>query len=173
MVLAYHNTYGVDALITRCSNNFGSYQFPEKLIPHFVLRLLNNQKLPLYGDGKNIRDWLHVDDHCDAILKVLLKGESGEVYNIGGNNEWSNYDITQTILNEFNLDNNSISYVDDRLGHDRRYAIDASKIIRELNWHPCITNEQNILSKTIVWYIKNLKWLNERWFETSHTSLSS
>ena len=124
-------------LITRCSNNYGPYQFPEKVIPLFVTNLMEGKKVPLYGDGMNIRDWLHVEDHCEAIWAVLTRGKPGEVYNIGGNNEITNRKITETILAEMGKDwDDSVQYVKDRPGHDRRYAIDASKIKRELGWEP-------------------------------------
>lgn len=158
LVKAYHRTYGLNAVITRCSNNFGPYQFPEKVIPLFVTNLLEGNKVPLYGDGKNVRDWLHVDDHCEALLAVLERGSSGEIYNIGGNNERSNLELTQTILSLSGKDNSWMQYVPDRPGHDRRYAIDASKAARELNWHPTRSAWPDALAKTIDWYRNNDKW---------------
>src|SRR5688572_5206273 len=132
LALAYHHTYGMNVVVTRCSNNFGPYQYPEKVIPLFVTNLIDGKKVPLYGDGKNVRDWLHVIDHCEAILAVLERGLAGEVYNIGGNNERSNNELTRSILKIMGLGEEMIQPVTDRLGHDRRYAIDAAKIKREL-----------------------------------------
>ncbi len=158
LVRAYYHTFGVDAVITRCSNNYGPYQYPEKLIPFFIKRLLNNQSVPVYGDGLNVRDWLYVDDHCSAIDVVLHKGIAGEVYNIGGNNEKTNVDITKIILNALNKPDSLIEYVSDRLGHDRRYAIDNTKIREELGWEPKYTFETGI-KETIAWYLNNSTWL--------------
>ncbi|GAW31241.1 dTDP-glucose 4,6-dehydratase [Carboxydocella sp. JDF658] len=157
LVRAYHETYGLPTLITRCSNNYGPYQYPEKLIPFFIKRALADEYLPVYGDGMNIRDWLHVEDHCRAIDLVLQKGRIGEVYNIGGNNERTNIEITRLILQELNKPESLIKFVQDRLGHDRRYAIDASKIKTELGWQPEYTFEQGI-KETIKWYLENRKW---------------
>lgn len=157
LVRAYHETYGLPVLITRCSNNYGPYQFPEKLIPFFIKRLLNGQTVPVYGDGLHIRDWLHVEDHCSAIDLVLRKGRVGEVYNIGGNNEKTNIEITKLILAELDKPESMIEYVEDRLGHDRRYAIDSSKIKSELGWSPKITFEDGI-KQTIAWYLDNRHW---------------
>ena len=136
LVSAYHHTFGMDALITRCSNNYGPYQFPEKLIPLLITNLMDGLKIPIYGDGMNVRDWLHVEDHCAGILLALEKGKAGETYNIGGGNERTNIDIARQLLALLGKDESSIRYVEDRLGHDRRYAIDASKIRRELGWEP-------------------------------------
>ncbi|TLM97623.1 dTDP-glucose 4,6-dehydratase, partial [bacterium] len=157
LVRAYHETYGLPALITRCSNNYGPYQFPEKLIPFFIKRLLNNQTVPVYGDGLNVRDWLHVEDHCSAIDLVLQKGRIGEVYNIGGNNEKTNIEITKLVLAGLDKPESMIEYVQDRLGHDRRYAIDSSKIQKELGWVPKISFEEGI-KQTIAWYLENRAW---------------
>lgn len=157
LVRAYHETYGLPVLITRCSNNYGQYQFPEKLIPFFIKRLLNGQKVPVYGDGLNVRDWLHVADHCAAIDAVLQRGRIGEVYNIGGNNEKTNMEITKLVLAGLNKSENMIEYVQDRLGHDRRYAIDSAKIQRELGWQPAISFEDGI-KQTIAWYLENKEW---------------
>ncbi len=158
MARAYYHTFGMPVLITRCSNNYGPYQFPEKLIPLFVTNLIEGRKVPLYGDGMNIRDWLYVEDHCDAIWTVLNKGRPGEVYNIGGNNELANRTITETILRAMDKPwNEWVHYVKDRPGHDRRYAIDASKIKRELNWEPRHRFEQAI-RQTIQWYVQNESW---------------
>ncbi len=155
---AYFDTYGFPVLITRCSNNYGPYQFPEKLIPLMINNAKNDKPLPVYGDGMNIRDWLYVDDHCDAILTVANKGKPGEVYNIGGNNEIRNIDIVKKILNELGKPETLIQYVSDRLGHDRRYAIDASKLKNELGWEPNYRFEEQI-KYTIQWYLNNTEWL--------------
>lgn len=157
MVRAYNETYNFPANITRCSNNYGPYQFPEKLIPLFSTNAMEDKELPIYGDGKNVRDWLHVKDHCRAIDTVLRKGEIGEVYNIGGNNEKTNLEITEAILNTLNKPKDLIKFVKDRLGHDRRYAIDSSKMKEELNWEPEYTFEEGI-AETIQWYIDNEDW---------------
>ena len=158
LVRAYYHTFKMPVLTTRCSNNYGPYQFPEKLIPLFVTNLIEGKKVPLYGDGMNVRDWLYVDDHCQAIWTVLNKGTPGEVYNIGGNNEIPNRKITETILREMGKNwDESVQYVKDRPGHDRRYAIDASKIKRELGWEPQHLFDQAIKA-TIEWYRKNELW---------------
>lgn len=157
IVMAYHHTFGLPVNITRCSNNYGPYQFPEKLIPLFVTNLMEGKKVPLYGDGLNIRDWLFVEDHCSAIDTVLHKGKVGEIYNVGGNNEKTNKYITETVLKYLGKDEKSINYVADRLGHDRRYAIDATKIKEELGWQPKYKFEQAI-EKTIDWYLNNKEW---------------
>lgn len=154
---AYIHTHGLPVLITRCSNNYGPYQFPEKLIPLMIAKALNNEQLPVYGDGKNIRDWLYVDDHCSGILAVLEKGKLGEVYNIGGNNEWYNIDIVKLILEKLGKGEDLITYVKDRPGHDRRYAIDSSKIMNELGWSPAYQFPEGI-EMTINWYIENESW---------------
>ncbi|MHC4997002.1 MAG: dTDP-glucose 4,6-dehydratase [Planctomycetota bacterium] len=158
LVNAYHHTFGLDTVITRCSNNFGPYQFPEKVIPLFVTNLIEGKKVPLYGDGKNVRDWLHVDDHCEAILTALQKGKPGEVYNIGGNNERSNLELTHMILGAMGKGEEMIEYVSDRLGHDRRYAIDASKIKNELGWEPTRSAWPGALEATVRWYVDNAEW---------------
>lgn len=157
LVQAYHRTYGLPVSITRCSNNYGPYQFPEKLIPLMITNALEDKPLPVYGDGLNIRDWLHVWDHCAALDLVLHQGKPGEVYNIGGNNEWANIDIVRRILSELSKPESLITFVKDRPGHDRRYAIDASKIKRELGWQPKISFEQG-LRNTIKWYCTNREW---------------
>ncbi len=157
LVMAYHHTFGLNVNITRCSNNYGPYQFPEKLIPLFITNALDNKQVPLYGDGLNIRDWLFVEDHCSAIDTVLHKGKNGEIYNVGGNNEKTNRYITDTILKYLGKDKSLIKYVADRLGHDRRYAIDATKIKEELGWEPKYKFEQAI-EKTIQWYLNNKQW---------------
>lgn len=158
LVLAYHHTFGFPAVVTRCSNNFGPYQYPEKVIPLFVTNLIDGLKVPLYGDGKNVRDWLHVIDHCEAILTVLDCGRVGEVYNIGGNNERSNLELTHSILELIGCGREMIQTVTDRLGHDRRYAIDASKIKRELGWQPTRSAWPNALKQTLEWYKANEAW---------------
>jgi dTDP-glucose 4,6-dehydratase len=157
LVNAYHHTYGMDVVITRCSNNYGPYQYPEKLIPLLVTNLMDGKQIPIYGDGKNVRDWLHVEDHCAGILLALEKGKAGEAYNIGGNNEMENIRIAQKLLSLLGKDETFIRYVEDRLGHDRRYAIDASKIRRELGWTPRHDFESGIKS-TVEWYQANEKW---------------
>ncbi len=158
LVRAYFETYKLPVLITRCSNNYGPYQYPEKLIPFFVSQLLKGEKVPVYGDGLNVRDWLYVYDHCAAIDAVLHKGQIGEVYNIGGHNEKNNLEITKLILNIMGKDENSIQYVEDRLGHDKRYAIDNTKIQTQLGWQPSVTFEDGIKS-TIEWYLGNQEWM--------------
>lgn len=158
LVRAYFETYKMPNLITRCSNNYGPYQYPEKLIPYFITRLLKGEKVPVYGDGLNVRDWLYVYDHCEAIDTVLNKGRVGEVYNIGGHNEKTNMEITRLILEAMGKDESSIEYVKDRLGHDRRYAIANDKIQSELNWEPSIKFEDGI-KLTINWYLNNQKWI--------------
>lgn len=160
IVRAYHETYGLPVNITRCSNNYGPYQFPEKLIPLMINNALQEKSLPVYGDGKQIRDWLHVDDHCSAIDTVLHKGQVGEVYNIGGNNEKENIEIVKLILCSLGKSEDLITHVQDRLGHDRRYAIDNSKITSELDWSPSYTFENGIV-QTIQWYLENKEWMNE------------
>jgi dTDP-glucose 4,6-dehydratase len=157
LVRSYFETFGFPAMITRCSNNYGAFQFPEKLIPLMITNALRDKPLPVYGDGKNIRDWLFVKDHCSAIATVLHKGTPGKVYNIGGNNEWHNIDIVKHILAELGKPESLITYVKDRLGHDRRYAIDASYIKKELGWSPSVTFEQGI-KQTIQWYLDNKWW---------------
>ena len=157
LVMAYHHTFGLNVNITRCSNNYGPYQFPEKLIPLFITNALADKQVPLYGDGLNIRDWLFVEDHCSAIDTVLHKGKNGEIYNVGGNNEKTNKYITDTILKYLGKDSSLIKYVADRLGHDRRYAIDATKIKEDLGWQPKYKFEQAI-EKTIEWYLNNKSW---------------
>lgn len=154
---AYYHTHKLPILITRCSNNYGPYQFPEKLIPLMIAKALDGEKLPIYGDGKNVRDWLYVEDHCSAICEVLHKGKIGEVYNIGGNNEWYNIDIVKIILKLLGKSEDQISYVKDRPGHDRRYAIDSTKIQTELGWKPAYKFESGI-AETIKWYVDNESW---------------
>ncbi|RKJ54598.1 dTDP-glucose 4,6-dehydratase [bacterium 1XD42-1] len=158
LVRAYYQTYGMPVNITRCSNNYGPYQFPEKLIPLMIHNALQNKPLPVYGDGMQIRDWLHVQDHCAAIAAVLEKGKIGEVYNVGGNNEKANIEIIRLILQELEKSENLITYVKDRPGHDRRYAIDNTKITTELGWKPVYTFEKGI-QETVQWYLNNLDWV--------------
>ena len=158
VVRAYHETYGLPVNITRCSNNYGPYQFPEKLIPLMINNCKNGKKLPVYGDGMQIRDWLHVSDHCGAIHTVLMKGKVGEVYNIGGNNEKANIEIVKLIIKELGASEELIEYVQDRPGHDRRYAIDNTKITTELGWEPAYTFERGI-HETIKWYMENEQWM--------------
>ncbi|MBQ8460259.1 dTDP-glucose 4,6-dehydratase [bacterium] len=158
LVRAYRETYGLPTLNTRCSNNYGPYQYPEKLIPFFISKILKGEKVPVYGDGLNVRDWLYVYDHCEAIDVVLHQGKIGEVYNIGGHNEKTNIEITRIILDAMGKDENSIEYVKDRLGHDKRYAISNDKITKELDWKPSITFEKGI-KITIDWYLNNQNWI--------------
>jgi len=157
LLQAYHHTFELPVLITRCSNNYGPYQFPEKLIPLFVTNLMEGKKVPVYGDGRQVRDWIHVTDHYRALLAVLERGRVGEVYNIGGNNEQYNIDITRMILQHLGKDESYIEHVTDRPGHDRRYAIDATKIHTELGWQPQIDFAQG-LAETIDWYVNHKPW---------------
>lgn len=156
---SFYDTFGFPVLITRCSNNYGPCQFPEKLIPLMISKAMKNEKLPVYGDGKNVRDWLYVEDHCSAIRTVLNKGKAGEVYNIGGNCEIQNIEIVKMILDNLNKSHSLINYVRDRLGHDRRYAIDASKIKKELGWEPEHRFDEKI-KDTIQWYVDNQDWVS-------------
>lgn len=184
LVRAYHHTYGLPTLTTNCSNNYGRFQFPEKLIPLMILNARDGKPLPVYGDGKNVRDWLHVDDHCEAIATVLRKGKSGDTYNIGGWNEKPNIEIVKTICDLVDemapcqgpSRRELITYVKDRPGHDRRYAMDASKIERELGWRPKETLESG-LSKTVRWYLENPDWVADvtsgsyrQWIATHYSS---
>jgi len=157
LVRAYHETFGLPVNITRCSNNYGPYQFPEKLIPLMIKNALADQPLPVYGDGSNVRDWLHVEDHCRAIDLVLHHGRDGEVYNVGGNNERTNLEIVRTILQHLGKPESLIQFVQDRPGHDKRYAIDATKIRRELGWTPKYTFDVGI-RHTIDWYLEHRDW---------------
>ncbi len=158
LVRAAHHTFGLDVVTTRCSNNFGPYQFPEKVIPLFVTNLMEGERVPLYGDGLNVRDWLHVIDHCEAIVRVLERGTAGGVYNIGGNNERSNLELTRSILEIMGRDDRMIEHVADRPGHDRRYAIDASRIRYELGWVPTRSAWPGALRETVAWYQGNESW---------------
>jgi len=159
MVEAFGHTWGLNYNITRCSNNYGPYQFPEKMIPLMINNALDDRELPVYGDGLYVRDWLYVDDHCTAVWAVLENGKSGQVYNIGGCNEKTNLEVIGLILERLGKDKSLIRHVKDRPGHDRRYAIDASKIMSELGWRPSVTFADGI-NKTIKWYLNNHKWLN-------------
>jgi dTDP-glucose 4,6-dehydratase len=184
LVRAYHHTYGLPMLTTNCSNNYGPFQFPEKLIPLMILNARDGKPLPVYGDGQNVRDWLYVEDHCEAIAAVLARGQVGQTYNIGGWNEKRNLDIVETIcdiVDELAGRSGSsrrglITFVKDRPGHDRRYAMDASKIERELGWRPRETFESGI-RKTVRWYLENEEWVREvtsgsyrQWIETHYSS---
>ena len=157
ITLAYGHTFGLDVVVTRCSNNFGRYQFPEKLIPLMIVNALHDKPLPVYGDGGNVRDWLHVEDHCEALLTVLERGRAGEVYNIGGGAERKNIDLVRGLLVLLGKSEELIRFVADRPGHDRRYAIDPSKIRAELGWKPAHTFEQG-LAETVRWYVDHPAW---------------
>jgi len=187
LVRAWHHTYGLPAIITNCSNNYGPYQFPEKLIPLMILNALAGRPLPVYGDGANVRDWLHVQDHCAAIREVLARGRPGETYNIGGNGEKTNYEVVRAVcalLDEARPHRKSphaelIAFVKDRPGHDRRYAIDATKISRELGWKPAETFESG-LRKTVAWYLDNPEWVAHvtsgayrKWIELNYVNRES
>jgi len=158
LVRAFGHTWGMDYVITRCSNNYGQYQFPEKMIPLMIQNALKDKELPVYGDGLYVRDWLYVGDHCRAIWRAMTAGRAGEVYNIGGCNEKTNLEVVSIILKELGKPESLIKHVKDRPGHDRRYAIDASKAMSELDWRPLVTFEEGI-KKTIRWYLENEKWL--------------
>lgn len=159
IVRAYHETFGMPVNITRCSNNYGPYQFPEKLIPLMIHNCLNGKELPIYGDGMQVRDWLHVSDHCSAIDTVLHEGKDGEVYNIGGNNEKANIEIVKLIIETLGKSEDLIKHVKDRPGHDRRYAIDNTKITTQLGWEPAHTFDRGI-KETIQWYMNNTEWID-------------
>lgn len=176
-VRAYHETFGLPMNITRCSNNYGPYQFPEKLIPLMINNCLDSKPLPIYGDGMQIRDWLYVEDHCIAIDTVLHKGKNGEIYNIGGNNEKTNIEIVKLIIDKLKKSKELIKYIEDRPGHDRRYAIDNSKITKELGWQPSYTFEEGI-QYTIEWYLEHLEWMDaivsgeyKMYYDKAYTSL--
>ena len=157
LVMAYHRTYGLPVTISRCSNNYGPYQFPEKLIPLMTVNALENKPLPVYGNGENIRDWLYVEDHCKAIDLIISKGRAGEIYNVGGHNEMKNIDIVKTILSVLGKSDELITYVEDRKGHDLRYAVDPSKIEHELDWKPEKDFSEGI-KETVKWYLDNRNW---------------
>jgi dTDP-glucose 4,6-dehydratase len=183
LVRAYHHTYGLPTVITNCSNNYGPFQFPEKLIPLMILNALSEKPLPVYGDGQNVRDWLYVEDHCEALAQVLEKGRVGQTYNIGGWNERTNLEVVRTIcaiLDELRPAAKSrealITFIKDRPGHDRRYAMDTSKIERELGWKPEETFETG-LRKTVEWYLTNANWINgvltgeyQKWIDKQYQS---
>jgi dTDP-glucose 4,6-dehydratase len=154
---SYNRTHGMDVVITRCSNNYGTHHFPEKLIPLFITNLIEGKKIPVYGTGENVRDWLHVDDHCRGIYAVLINGRSGEVYNIGGGRELTNNEITSLILEAMDADEFSVEYVQDRKGHDHRYSVDWTKINRDLGYQPQVKFEDG-LKETIQWYRDNVAW---------------
>ena len=160
LVMAYYRTYGLSVTISRCSNNYGPYQFPEKLIPLTIMKALNNEKIPVYGTGANVRDWIHVYDHNVAIDLIVRKGKNGEIYNIGSNSEMNNLEIVKTILNHLNKNEKLITFVKDRPGHDRRYAMDTTKIEKELGWK-CKYNFEKGIKETIDWYCNNVDWLND------------
>lgn len=174
LVLAYHRTYGLPVTVSRCSNNYGPYQFPEKLIPLMISKASKNESLPVYGEGLNVRDWLYVKDHCYGILAVIEKGHVGEVYNLGGHNERNNLYIVKRILSELGKSEELITHVADRHGHDQRYAIDPAKANAELNWNPTTTFEDGI-KLTIDWYKENQWWLdecnktNQEWLNKNYT----
>lgn len=177
LVMAYHHTYQMPVMVTRCSNNYGPYQFPEKLIPLFITNLLEGQQVPVYGDGQNVRDWLHVSDHCRAIRRVLEAGKPGGVYNIGGSCERTNLQITELLLETLGCGPERIRHVPDRLGHDRRYAIDSTKIQEELGWRPQVTFTDG-LRQTIDWYRENDSWWRRiksgeylKYYETQYGTL--
>ena len=157
LVLAYYRTYGLPVTISRCSNNYGPYHFPEKLIPLMITNALENKRLPVYGKGENVRDWLYVEDHCEAIDLIVRKGRVGEIYNIGGHNERTNLSVVKGILSILGKDESLIEYVTDRPGHDLRYAIDHTKISKELGWLPKTSFEEGI-KKTVEWYLDNKEW---------------
>jgi dTDP-glucose 4,6-dehydratase len=157
LVRSYVHTFGLPGVITRCSNNYGPYQFPEKVIPLFITNLLRNQPVPVYGDGLNVRDWIHVRDHCAAIYQVLRKGRIGEIYNVGGRCEKTNLELTHTLLRIMDKPPSLLNYVTDRLGHDRRYAIDCTKVEKELGWQPAIPFDDG-LRQTVDWYRANVAW---------------
>lgn len=158
LCMAYYRTYGTPITVSRCSNNLGPYQFPEKLIPLMVERALNNVPLPVYGDGKNVRDWLYAKDHCRAVDMIVRSGKIGEIYNIGGNSEMSNIEVVKTILDILGKPDSLITYVKDRPGHDRRYAINSEKLQNQLGWKP-ETNFSEGIQKTIKWYCDNPEWV--------------
>lgn len=170
LVLAYHRTYGLPVTISRCSNNYGPYQFPEKLIPLMIINALQDNLLPVYGDGKNVRDWLYVEDHCRAIDLILQKGQTGEIYNVGGHNEMQNLHIVKLICKELGKPKSLITYVKDRKGHDKRYAIEPTKIHNELGWLPK-TRFKDGIKETIQWYLENRDWWEQILDKMSERSL--
>jgi dTDP-glucose 4,6-dehydratase len=160
LVLAAHKTFGQDVVVTRCSNNYGPYQFPEKLVPLMILQALADQALPVYGDGLNVRDWIHVEDHCAAVFDVLMQGRAGEIYNVGADSERRNLDLVRSILSHLGKSEDLIQFVPDRPGHDRRYAIDSTKLRTEIGWKPLRDFERG-LAETIEWYRQNESWWRE------------
>ncbi len=160
LVLAFNRTYGLPVTVSRCSNNYGPYQFPEKLIPLMIMRAQEDKSLPVYGEGLNIRDWLYVDDHCKAIDMIIHNGRVGEVYNVGGHNERRNIDVVKTVLSHLSKPESLITYVKDRAGHDLRYAIDPAKITSELGWTPETAFDDG-MKKTVEWYLENVEWLED------------
>ena len=160
LALSYYKTFDLPIIVTRCSNNYGPNQFPEKFLPLMLLNIIKNKKIPIYGDGLHIRDWIYVEDHCSAIMDILLKGKVGEIYNIGANKEFQNLELAKLLLKIMNKSENLIKFVPDRPGHDRRYAIDSSKIRNKLKWKPKISFDEGI-KKTINWYRNNQDWINE------------
>ena len=160
LVMAYHRTYGLPVTISRCSNNYGPYQFPEKLIPLVISKALNNEKIPVYGTGKNVRDWIHVIDHNIGVDLIVREGRDGEVYNLGGHSERSNLDVVKTILKQMGKDESLIEFVSDRKGHDLRYAIDSTKSEKELGWK-LTRNFEDGLKETVDWYLNNQDWIND------------
>ena len=158
IALSYYKTYGMDVCVTRCTNNYGPNQYPEKLIPLFILNASEDKQVPVYGDGLNVREWIHVEDHSAAVASVIFKGKPGEIYNIGSDNELNNLEITRLILQNVGKDDSLIKYVEDRLGHDRRYAIDSSKIKKELGWSVKKPFDQG-LKETVQWYLENKEWV--------------
>jgi dTDP-glucose 4,6-dehydratase len=160
LALACFKTFGQDVVVTRCSNNYGPYQFPEKLIPLMIIKALRNEPLPVYGDGMNVRDWIHVRDHCAGVVAALFEGKAGAVYNFGGDSELPNLEVVKFILDKLGKPHSLISFIADRLGHDRRYAIDSSFAKRELNWHPR-RDARDGISETIDWYLQNQGWWQE------------
>jgi dTDP-glucose 4,6-dehydratase len=157
LALACQKTFGQDVVVTRCSNNYGPYQFPEKLIPLMIIKAMRDEPLPVYGDGQNVRDWIHVEDHCSGIIAALFEGKAGQVYNFGGNSEMVNLEVVKLILDRLGKPHSLISYVTDRLGHDRRYAIDSSYALQELQWKP-LHDFREGLESTIDWYLNNRGW---------------
>jgi len=182
LVMAYNHTYGLPVTLSNCSNNYGPYQFPEKLIPLMIINMLEGKPLPVYGDGKNIRDWLYVEDHCNSIWTIMQKGRAGEKYNIGGENEWENIKLLNVLIDiaakksgkDADKIRSTITYVKDRPGHDRRYAIDCSKIKNELKWKQTVSFEEG-LERTVEWYLSNTDWIDnirsgeyKRWLEKNY-----
>ena len=160
LTLAYHRTYGLPVTISRCSNNYGPYQFPEKLIPLMIMKALADESLPVYGNGLNVRDWLYVEDHCRAIDLIIHNGKVGEIYNVGGHNERRNIDVVKTVLGHLSKPESLITYVKDRAGHDLRYAIDPEKISSQLGWEPETCFDEG-MKKTVEWYLENQKWVDD------------